>query len=721
MRRRTTISFAVAVTLAAATASAGMASGARPGARPDAGTAHAAWTGPSGSRAATLPTGELVVLGVTPSGAPITNVVGAPSGGAATVARVGGSTYAVPLSVRDVIGSVLDAELFNATRIAARPGGRTPVTLTYATADAPSAVPGVEVSERSGTSGRGFITPASSRALGRALATTNARTLFAGVRAIKPADATNPPPRWPMHTVTLRLIGRDGRPAAGGLGYLNTTDPAKGVGFVPTNWKGLAKVSLPSGTYQLVGSGFTPDGRLGYLAAGREFTVTGPTTATIDLRTATQPVTTKYSKALDQPFAFTSLARQITAAGSSTGVTFSLLAPAETRVLFAPTAGPLHGQQFLDESVMGKSPASVADPYVMVTYGKRDGRLPAAPITFVASSNTMMTAKSTVHGLGDYTRSIFTTSISNESGGYGFGVPLTGPRLTRYVSAAAGMSQSAELFGVEDYETGTFTGWQSSLPTAGRPGSVVIDPWLAAPLHSRFPNRTMTPGVLPCPTCVGAGRVAILSLPMSDANPRHFGNPDVVNGALQGSYAVLADARQIDAGDGFLYNAGGAIPAGTKAITARQNATRSGSPFLTTTRLSTEMRTPLTAAIAQPSGTECGLAPRCRALPMLSADYTAAVDVANRLSAGRQTIGITVNQVGRDTPVGIRSVKVWMSYDGSTWTTAPVSGSGADYRASVTVPRGSSGSASASMKVAVTDAAGSTLTETITGAFLLPR
>ena len=50
---------------------------------------------------------------------------------------------------------------------------------------------------------------------------------------------------------------------------------------------------------------------------------------------------------------------------------------------------------------------------------------------------------------------------------------------------------------------------------------------------------------------------------------------------------------------------------------------------------------------------------------------------------------------------------------------APVTGSAGTYAASVTVP--SSAGRSASLKIAVTDQAGSTLTETIRGAFLLPR
>ena len=78
---------------------------------------------------------------------------------------------------------------------------------------------------------------------------------------------------------------------------------------------------------------------------------------------------------------------------------------------------------------------------------------------------------------------------------------------------------------------------------------------------------------------------------------------------------------------------------------------------------------------------------------------------------------MAVKQVGRTTASGITAVKAWVSYDGRTWSPAPVTGSGARYAVRLSVPTPGAGRSAVSLKVSVTDAAGSTLTEQIDGAF----
>lgn len=178
----------------------------------------------------TLPTGDRVELGRTPTGAFTLTMLGRLSGGGAASLRSGTAAYVIPRSVLPVLGSTLDLSLFDAAGIAAR-GGRTPVTVTYADPSSPTAVPGVEITSRDGIRATGVITAASSRALGVALRTQDAARLFAGVTSVRgtstPARTTsdnatsdnatsdnarsdnartgNPTShRWPMHTVTLR-------------------------------------------------------------------------------------------------------------------------------------------------------------------------------------------------------------------------------------------------------------------------------------------------------------------------------------------------------------------------------------------------------------------------------------------------------------------------------------------------------------------------------------
>ena len=258
----------------------------------------------------------------------------------------------------------------------------------------------------------------------------------------------------------------------------------------------------------------------------------------------------------------------------------------------------------------------------------------------------------------------------------------------------------------------TIKGWQASVGRMATAGTRITETWDRAPLHSRTVPRV--PGqVLPATVSLGSdGTVRIFDMPMSDAEPTHIGNPDLINGQIASRYAVRADDTVVDSGPGFLYFAGGSIP----------SATRSGAPYAHPTELTTSFSTPVSAAIPVPSWYACMTPAPCTILPILSADYSAAVGLDNAFAKpGRQTLGIRVHQAGRTSPRGITSVAAWLTYDGATWVRVPVTGSGGSYTAQLAVPKAAPGRTTAGLKVQVTDAAGSRLVETVTGAFGLPR
>ncbi|MFN8099123.1 MAG: hypothetical protein U0Q21_12645 [Dermatophilaceae bacterium] len=680
----------------------------------------------SASRPVILPTGDRVILGRNATGAPTLTVTGRMSGGAATSLRVGGATYVVPQSVRALVGSTLDLALFDATAIAAR-GGRTPVTVTYAAASSPTAVPGVEITSRDGLRGTGVITAASSRALGAALAAHPASALFAGVSSLRAASspARTTDARWPMHTLTIKAIDRDGRPYAGLVGYMSTSDAGKPNGVAVTNYRGIAKISVPAGIYTLLGAGFAPDGSDGFITLSPEFTVSGAREASIDLRTATTPTTATMPWAVDPTTdtAVTTLDRTVTTGEESSGWSMMMIGSRATRIYLSPTVGTLHGTQSVSRYDYGSSPAGAPAPYRVDVMQAVDGRIPTTPIRFRHTSGNTRTIRTTFHGPSDLSTSMFGTTISTARGGGGVGTSLAARRLTHYVSASPGTYVDSELTQDMNWDTYTASGWFRSFAKLGTAGTTTTESWGRAALHSRF----LTPDLndmfpMACSTCIKDGVVGLISLPMSDA-AGHIGNPDMnADGTIKGSYAVLADGREIASGVGFL-NAGASYPAGTKVITGRQSATRGGGIFPVTTSLTTEFSTPVKAALPLQDGLGCPLGDEagCTMLPMLSAQYSAAVDLDNRLPAGKQAIDIDLAQAGRTSPVGITGVKAWVSYDGSTWVSAPVTGSGGHYAATVTIPRASAGRSVAGLKITATDKAGSTLTETIAGAFRLPR
>ncbi len=668
------------------------------------------------SRIAVLLNGDRVQVGSTATGAPTLTFLGTPREKIQAV-RAGSAMYVIPKSLTAVVGSTWDLALFDVT--AARPGGRTAVTITYAADSAPTAVPGVEVTSRSGRTAYGYVTTASSRALGAALATTDAESLFAGVRSIVPTGKAAPrtDSRWPMHTVEVRAVGFDGKPAGRQLIFVvNTTDPSKGLGVVFTNYKGVGKVSIPEGTYQLIDSGFATRRGIetGYLVPSPEFIVSGPRSATVDLRTATSPVSSSNPWG-EAAFAMTALDRTITSDSISSNVGSILFAAGDTPIVAAPTVGPLHGEQSIIRFDNWQTTGAVAKRYDL--YGKASGRI-GSRVKFSFTNANTMAINSSFYGPSDLSTSLFSVTMSDASGGVGAGMPAPGPRLERRVSAVPGTYQEGEFIQSLDLETFAPAGWFRSFPKPAKAGGTLNESWGKAPLHLRFLRPDLSSQDLPCGACVAGAILNVITLPMSDNDPMHIGNLDPVGMEMRGSYVLKADNKVIASGNGYSYNPA-ELPLGTKVVSGTQTGVRDGGIFALATSLTTQFATPLAAAFPAPASENCDLGDACKVVPFLSATYSAKVDPTNRLSAGKQSIGVTVQQVGRATPKGVTSVKAWVSYNGTTWVAAPVTGSAGTYAASVTVP--SSAGRSASLKIAVTDQAGSTLTETIRGAFLLPR
>ncbi len=437
---------------------------------------------------------------------------------------------------------------------------------------------------------------------------------------------------------------------------------------------------------------------------------------TVDLRSATTPVRTTVFKPVDHPFLVTSLSRGPSDGSGGIGVTLMNGLDAVVRV--TPTRGALHGEQTLP-CLLAATGHDATGEYRIGVGRDRSGRIPGTPIVWHYGPAQVVTRDNTFYGLQDPTQARFITSVRTESMGAGIAIPLSGRRLTEYFSTNPGIPLEGELVLVETDDT--IKGWQTSVGRVATAGTHITETWNRAALHSRTVPRV--PGqVLPATASLGSdGTVRIFDMPMSDAEPTHVGNPDLVNGQIASSYAVR-DAKVIDSGPGALAFAGGSIPRGTRAISATQTATRSGAPYAYPTKLVTSFSTPLSAAIAMPRGYACATPAPCRVLPILSADYTAAVGLDNAFAKpGRQTLGIRVHQAGRTSPRGITSVAAWMTYDGTTWTKVPVTGSGGSYTAQLAVPKAAPGRTTAGLKVQVTDAAGSRLVETVTGAFGLPR
>lgn len=721
------LAMAVAAPAGAASArpSAAAAGSGQPGSAPARGAASR--TSPvTGSTPVLLPTGDRLLVGRSSTGSPRITVAGTMSGGTATAFTTPKGTVVIPASVRAVVGKVLDPALFNATAIAAAPGGRTPVAISYATATAPTAVAGVEVTKRSGLTGSGFITPASSRALGKSLATVNAATLFANVAGVRFAGATVPVPAWPMHTVTIKAVNDVGAPLSGLVLVMSVDDPTKFNGFAFVD-RGTAKMSLPTGTYQAFASEPNADFSVFRFVATPEFVVSSPRTATVDLRTATTPFSTSADVRLGSGMYITEFSREITSEVGFSSVSLAVISDEHTMVRLSPTTGTLHGTQRLARYVgaPGAPSAGTATSYTL--YYHHDGRIPATQIRLRSTAADRMTYHSRFYGPADTTNSLFSSGATPASGGWSMGAPLTARAVTRHVSVGPGIVNGAEYIQYVDWDTFAVRGWFRAPEAEYAARTVLADDWAKAPLHGDYPAVPPYPGAPEfCSACIGSNQVSLLQLPMMDNTRRHYGNADSTadGSAQQASFVVRADGKTIASASGSFLNTIAAYPAGTKVISATQTSWRGGVPFPVRSTLTTDVSTPLAAAIPRPAGWGCDLGEGsgCKVLPVLSATYDAPVTPTGGLRPGATRIGLTVNQLGRVTAQGVETVGAWISYDsGKTWSSASVTGSGAAYVIGATVPQAGTGRTTASLRVRITDRAGSSMTETMINAFLLTR
>ena len=715
MTRRTTWAATAAI---AALAAGGLAPLAASAQAPSKITADWQATAATSSRAVVLPTGDVIrAHGSTP-----VLLHRATSGPLVTMA-IGKARYVYPAALQHQVGGVLDAALFDVNADATG-STRVPVSIRYASADAPTAVPGIEVTGRSGLSATGYVTPASSRALGRALATQSGDALFAGVASVRAMRPSAPTPQWPMHTVTVNVVDDQGKPFEGMFGYLNTTDAQKdgGVGFAI---RGKAKISLPQGTWQFVVMASNADWTKSYIATSPEVTVNSPRDVRVDVRSATTPIRTTLAKPVREGGAeITEYGRDIVTGDYFSGASWVLLGDYETGETFVtPTVGALHGTQRVAQVVVADG-GSASAPYRYSTNSGVTGRIPASPIIArVDASNTAIYRTELVGGF-DLATSMYGRSANPPTGGWSVGMPPPARAFTEYVSTGGGLIHGASLtqyisFDPVFTEKGDFTEDGHVGPKAG---TTTSDVWGQAPLHQAF----RSPGVAPaqsCPACLGFGSgvkgFTIGALPLSDRT--HTGSGDFTEPDTFTSHLTIkADGATIIDQDGHLSGAT-AIPDNTKVLTTSQIASRSGAPFTLATTMTTTMSIKTSSAVNAPASWWCLTQTTCKVLPFLSVDYAAASTDANVLPAGRQSIGLTVNQVGRTVAQGVTSVKAWVSYDGRTWSVAPVTGSGATYAAALTVPAAGAGRTVVGLKVAVTDSAGTTLSEQIDGAFLLAR
>lgn len=706
-------------------------------------------TAPAAS--ALLITGDRIAVRTAPDGRDTFEIQPAAAKGVARSLvhlRLGGRDYEVPGTALPYLGRGLDLSLFDVKALlASQPDGRVPVEVTSAAAT--QTIPGLGAGKRSLD---GAATLSFGAALARQFAEDNARGhfggqgLFAGGTTIALAGAKQPKaqPRSVMRTVSVDAKDIAGKPADTGAAFLyntddgNILDPNENINYFAG---GTAKFSAPDGTYSALGLFWTLDADQNLtevrLSVQPEFAVSADTTIRVDASRADSEVkwVTPRPALLDDNGFFLRRA-------AKTGPAFSIDYDAGPGVPIrvSPTTKPVRSgalQTYPYSRLI--SPPSTGLPY--------EYQLQKAAIGTIPKQRYVVAAKDVATIDATYYSEFETTGLRQRSGIFSFedgggraSHPMSSPRhQTEYVSA------SPDLYwfgGFSKYiQPGPFQSWEGGQYEVFhhyQPGQTLTESWNRFPLHpagqvALLPMEDGYQPAIPAATRNGDS-VRFTMSPFSDNEPGHtgFGYYGESRDTITGHYTITQNGAVLAEGDPAasstldfsLEQPVGAEPS-TLGLTL--DAGRVGPMYLQSTASHTEWtwKSGHVAGAQLPPALACQLVKggppdrACAVEPLLTLGYAVgALRPDGSTLPGPQGLDLTVGHLQQTAVGAIAGATVQFSTDGTTWQDATVTAQGGGvFHAAFTATADGFRSGYVSLRVTASDAAGATVSETITRAY----
>ncbi|MGW5724380.1 hypothetical protein ACWEVP_50035 [Amycolatopsis sp. NPDC003865] len=672
------------------------------------------------STSATLITGERVSVRTTADGRSLFDIRPAAEKGMARTLvhlRLGDRDYEVPGTALPYLGRGLDLSLFDVGALLAG----APLPADPATFGPALAKQFKEDNARGHFGGQGLFA--------------------AGARFALPGARPAVQPRSVMRTVSVDATDIAGKPADTGVAFLyntddgNLLDPDESLNYFSG---GTAKFSVPDGNYSALGLFWTADADGNptevRFSAQPEFAVKADKTVRVDASRATSKltwVTPRPALLDDTGFLFRRAART----GPALLVDFD--AGPGVPIAVSPTAVPVKTgalQTYPYSRLV--SPPGPGTPYEYVLQKASTGTIPR--------QRYVITAKDVAAVESTYFSEYSSAGLRQRSGMFSFedvsgrvSHPIPLPRKqVEYVSAAPDLRWFG---GFSKYVLpGPFPGWaggQYEPFHAYRGGTSVTEEWNKFPLHpaGEVALLPLDDGSAPvAPAATRAGDLLRLSItPFSDNQPGHtgFGFYGEARDTVTGHYTLTQDGTTIAEGN----------PAGVTELTLEQavapgpatlgltvDAGRTGPMYRQSTATHTAWTWPSrhVEGAQLPAALVCvrergGADRSCAAEPMLTLGYAVGgLRPDGSTVSGPQSLDLTVGHLQQSAAPPVTGATVQYSTDGTTWQDAPVTARGdgvfhADFTALTEAFRG----ADVSLRVTASDAAGATVSETITAAY----
>ena len=693
----------------------------------------------------TLVTGEHIDA-ITQNGSTRYSIEGVAGGNGqlSTYQLPNGDRYDIPAEARPYLSRQLPLSLFDTSaliRSGTTGDARIPVELSFAAGATPTAPPGVTLTSTAANTATGYLTPDSAAqfaaglraAIGadvRAGRAAGTGTLFGGLVSMSPAASfaamatlsspVTSSPRYPLHILQINATDLTGAPVSNAPAFLINTDAvASYSSFVPIA-DGIARVAVPAGHYFTTVPFDEFDGQgnvtsIHYVTIN-DFAVAaaGVTTITVAESSATTPFTVTTPRASTQDEAVTIWSRQ-DAAGATSG--FGSIDFAAAPQFFNAQPSAQVGKLRFTEQWGGAGPATGAQYRYDLAYAYDD--IPAAQ-THAIKPAELATVQQVLYIDPAAQRGTSLQSGPTDSN-QTIGAELYSGNLTQYLGGNDGTQWSQIAF-TNGFGTAYF-----AEPHTFAAGHHYRTEWAHAPLT---PNVGTHNGAafFACFACASTDGVRLAFGLVGDSDPSHTGLPFF--DTLQTHYTLYVDGTVV-ADAGGVIGAQTGPPDATGPTTYREvyDTDRTGNPDIsqstvTHTDVSFVYDSQTDPGPALPSDVFCalgGTAP-CHIMPVLSLSYHLATDTTNTSGSPLQALLLNVNHLSYDglgSHAAITSASVSVSFDGGkTWQPALVVGAAGTYVALWQNPKSAAGT-SPTIKVSATDAAGGSITQTVSNAYTI--
>jgi hypothetical protein len=647
--------------------------------------------------------------------------------------RLGHATYYIPAQAIPYLGRGLDPSLFDLQSLQRlESGGRLPVTVSYA--GATPAIPGITITRARGGTAAGYLTAASAKLFGAALARQfaaghasggyGAAGMFAGLNIGLAGTTVSTPvrPQFPMHTLTVTASNEFGKPDSGDeVLLINADNPGK---FGDPNevfnvfYHGSAKYSVPAGHYWALAGFFgllknTVSERMVLLP---QFTVSGTSSRVhVSATAANSLVTFKTTRPATLDTSNWTILRTSgnhELAGSGTVQFFGPLwiSPTTTK----PTVGSL-------QSITGGellSPAK-SPPYTYnLTFTGPQGIVPAQQ--FVVTPASLATVHELMWSGGRSTEGFLLSiggSVYQNSAAFAAGIKVPGTEV-QYFSGGKSYFWESQ-FGTEN------GAGQSDTPHVLLAGQNLTENWNEYPLHPQ-PDFQLMHGSLAddfpaLPSAFRTGNeIWFVPNAFSDNDTQfgHFGES-----FYTGGYEIQQDGKRV-AGGGWNGYARAKLSGQPSVVKFSLNTTQQPNPLSVLSPSTDTVWTMHTVAAPHavvPASWECANiefnpTQHCSVPPMLTLNYqVTGIGLNGVAPAGSQVIAVSVGHIQLSQASAIVSAKAQVSWDGGLfWEPATVTRTSAGlYRVSFTPPAG----VNVTLRFTAADAAGGSISETITDAY----